>query len=322
MKIAVFWRENRNIEFQKKIEDQKNLYDDAYHEALQHAQGLMDADFDVVLLQWNMDPEDLLNRLVTEKIDLVFNVSSLEEAYFLEQNHIPYVGTKVKTLKLDKAQRKEIVSSHGVNTSVYQIIDSVQDLTEITIPYPLFVKPLNGRGSAGIDDSNIVEKEGDLRPVVKKITETIGQAALVERYIVGREMTVGFIQTKNPLILPVLEIEYSYGKTNGFSHKMNDHERLHCPAQIDDLTQRRIVEMVQTVISSLEIKDFGRIDFILDEQNMPIFLEVNTFAGLTFPDQEEAHIGYMGTMAKTMGLSQKLFLKKIVESCLEAYVFN
>jgi len=320
VKIGVFYRENRNIEHQKMISSEY-IRDDAYDEARMHAQGLQEAGYDVELVKWIKDPLVMYETIIKKSIDLVFNVSSYEEILFLEAFKIRYVGTSSEIVGLDKVQRKILCAYYGINTPKFQIAKSVHEIPEIKLEYPLFVKPLNGRGSSGIDDSNIIERYADLRPVVKRITQNMHQAALIEECIQGREVTVGVIGYDEIEILPILEIEFSKGRTNSFMHKMNDLEIIHCPAELDEVTENRIRDMVLHAYKVLEIKDFGRVDILLDKDNTPYFLEVNTFAGLNLPSPEDktAHIGYMGYMAIQAGYDRKQFLSKIIESGLRRY---
>lgn len=321
MKIGVFWRTNRNIEFQKKISTEK-IVDDAYEEAKMHQEGLIEAGYDAVLIQWEKDPIKMGRLMKSESIDLVFNASSYDELLFLETFNIPYSGSTSKTVGMDKVSRKIIASYYGVNTPKFQIAYSKEDIPRITLNYPLFVKPLNGRGSSGIDDSNIIEKYDQLFDVVKKITEGIGQPALIEEFIVGRELTVGIIGYSHPIVLPLLEIRYTYGRTNTFEHKMLDQEIITCPMTLDPQTEAIVKQMALNAYRVLGIADFGRVDMMLNQNNEPYFLEVNTFAGLNLPgvnDSQTAHIGYMGYMAVQQGFDRATFLDTIVKSTMERY---
>lgn len=321
MRIGVFWRKFRNVEFQRKISTDE-LHDDSYHEAYLHYTGLKDAGYDAVLIEWTYDPLVTYNQILLESVDLVFNVSCEEEIIFLEAFKIPYTGSRINVVSSDKVSRKIIVSHYGVPTPKFVIARSKTAIPDVLINYPLFVKPLYGRGSAGIDDSNIIESPDKLPSVVKKITEGVGQPALIEEFIEGRELTVGIIGNKNPEVLPILEIGYSFGRTNTFEHKMMDQEIITCPMVLPSEVEARIIDLALSVYEVLDIRNFGRIDMILDHNNVPYFLEVNTFAGLNMPEEnveKTAHYGYMGYMARERGYSRAEFLGRIVKSTIERY---
>ncbi|MGI5839625.1 MAG: D-alanine--D-alanine ligase family protein [bacterium] len=241
---------------------------------------------------------------------------------FLESFGIPYVGSGLDLAPLNKATRKQVVASNSFTTAQFAIADSPDSIPEIDIDYPLFVKPLRGRGSAGISEDNIVYSCEQLRGVVRKITGTVGQAALIERFIRGREMTVGIIGYKKPKVLLLLEIGYNNAKTNTYQHKMFDNEILLCPADLPKESEEKIKENALGIYKALNAKDFGRFDMILGEDNFPYFLELNTYAGLTTePDEGEIHVhnSYMGCMAKAAGYTRGEFIMEIIGSALDRY---
>lgn len=321
MKIGVFWRSFRNVEFQKMLTPD-NVKDDAYTEAYLHSEALKEAGYNTVLIEWKDDPVELYKEIKEKEIDMVFNASSTEELNFLEVFQIPYTGSHENVVGMSKSTRKIIVNYYNIPTPKFVLAKSPEEIPEINLKYPLFVKPVEGRGSAGIDETNIIESYEELPSVVRKITEGIGQVALIEEFVKGREMTVGIIGYENPEILPILEIVYNGCKTNTYEHKMLDHETIICPMKLDVEVEENIKRLSLEIYKILKIKDFGRIDFILDENNVPYFLEVNTFAGLTMldvNDKERAHYGYMGYMATTKGYSRSEFLGKIVKSTIERY---
>ena len=321
MVIGVFWRSFRNVEFQKMLTPD-NVKDDSYTEAYLHSESLKEAGHKTVLIEWEDDPIFMYNLIKEKEIDMVFNASSSEELNFLETFKIPYTGSHENIVGMSKSTRKIIVAYYNKPTPRFLIAKSAEDIPTINLKYPLFVKPLEGRGSAGIDETNIIHSYEELPSVVKKITEGIGQPALIEEFIKGREITVGIIGYDNPEVLPILEIKLNNCETNTYEHKMFDRETIICPMKIDEKLEKDIKKLSLEIYKILDIKDFGRLDFILDENNVPYFLEVNTFAGLTMVDEkdkEKCHYGYMGYMAKAKGYSAAEFLDRIVQSTIRRY---
>lgn len=317
MKVGVFWRKFRNVELQRRLTPD-NVYDDAHEEAYQHYEAIKKAGYDAVLIEWRLDPKETLRQIIKENIDMVFNASSLREVAFLEAFNIPYVGSGIDLVATNKAVRKKIVADENVPTPDFMIISDPEKIPEIKLDYPLFVKPLRGRGSAGISEENIIYQFKDLAPVVRKITDKIGQPALVEEFIKGKELTVGIIGYYKPRVLPLLEIEYNSAATNTFKHKMYDNEIIHCPARLSQEEEKYVKEVALRSYKALNAKDFGRIDMILREDGTPYFLEINTFAGLTM-SSGKAHNGYMGYMAEAEGLTASEFINAILISAEERY---
>jgi D-alanine-D-alanine ligase len=320
LKVGVFWRRFRNVELQRKISQDK-IFDDAYDEAYQHYKAIKEAGHDVVLIEWKKDPQKTLHNLLSEKVDLVFNASSLKEVAFLEVFGIPFVGSGLDLVAINKATRKKLVAYHQLPTPKFLVATGPDKIPEHNLKYPLFVKPVWGRGSAGISEENVVNKPEDLPPVVAKITKKIGQAALIEEFIRGREITVGFIGYEDPKVMPILEIEYNSAITNTFEHKMLDNEIIHCPADFPPEVQNRICDTAKKIYKVLNAKDYGRIDMILSNDGIPYFLEINTYAGLTM-SSGKAHNGYMGYMAEALGMTAGQFIGSIIDSAVKRYQIN
>jgi len=324
MKVGVFWRKFRNVEQQMKLTPEK-VYDDAYEEALHHYNALKNAGYDVCLLEWKKDPRETLKEIRKENVDIVFNASSLKEVAFLETFGIPYVGSGIDLIPMNKAKRKEIVAFYGLPTPKFVVANDVDTIPEINLRYPLFVKPIEGRGSAGITEENIVYRYEDLPKVVEKITRKLGQKALIEEFIEGRELTVGIIGYREPIVLPIVEIGYNSVKTNTFEHKMYDMELIKCPADLTKEEEKKVKDVALRVYKVLNAKDFSRIDMILGKDGIPYFLEINTFAGLTMDSRKDnegnmkIHHGYMGYAAKAYGMTSSEFLGKILESAIDRY---
>ncbi|MGI6129113.1 MAG: D-alanine--D-alanine ligase family protein [bacterium] len=317
MKVGVFWRRFRNVEIQRQV-SRKNIYDDAYDEAFQHMMAIKEAGFDATLIEWKKDPKETLKNILNQNVSLVFNASSLKEVAFLEAFDIPFVGSGIDLVATSKAARKKIVAFHGLPTPKFFVVRSSDKIPEHSLKYPLFVKPVRGRGSGGISEENIVKHPNALPKVVDKITQQIGQPALVEEFITGREITVGVIGNENPRISPILEIEYNSATTNTYEHKMLDNEIIHCPADFSKSEERKIKHTVKSIYKVLNARDFGRIDMIVALDGTPYFLEINTFAGLTM-STGKAHKSYMGYMAEAEGLSASEFIGAIVRYALERY---
>jgi D-alanine-D-alanine ligase len=324
MKVGVFWRKYRNVEQQMSLTPDK-VYDDAYEEAYHHYSALKSAGYEACLLEWERDPRRTLKNIKKADIDIVFNASSLKEVAFLEAFGIPYAGSGIDLVPLNKAQRKEIVAYNKLYTPKFIIANDVNSIPQINLNYPIFVKPINGRGSAGIGEDNIVYKYEELPKVVRKITERIGQKALIEEFIGGREVTVGIIGYKNPVVLPIVEIGYNSTKTNTFEHKMYDNEIISCPANFSKEEEKRIKDEALNIYRVLNAKDYSRIDMIVGKDNIPYFLELNTFAGLTMDSKKDengkikVHHGYMGYSAKAAGMTKAQFIGSILESAIERY---
>lgn len=335
LRIAVLYRPGRNVEWQRKFTGNE-IADDAVEEATLHRDGIREAGHDAELVQWRSDDlPGMYAQLAGGRYDLVFNASSLHEVALLEAAGVPFCGSGIDLVALDKATRKKLWAYHGVPTAPFVVIDRderagghIVPLSEVRsglyspappLAYPLFVKPVRGRGSSGISDDSIVETPTALARQAEMIVERLDQGALVETFLQGREVTVGIIGNP-PAALTPLEIEYNQARTNSYEHKM-DNEIMHCPARLSDEHLQRVKDVALLAFQAVGARDFGRVDTIVDAAGNPMVLELNTFAGLQILTGQEQHLhaSYIGTMAQSMGLGRSDVMGAIVDAARQRY---
>jgi len=182
--------------------------------------------------------------------------------------------------------------------------------------YPLFVKPVTGRGSAGINASSVVHSYDQLVSGVVKRFETIGQPVLIEKFLRGREITMGVLGNEDARVLPPLEIVYREGDdTLTFEKKELDNDSFFCPALLTAEEIHMMQHLALQAYRTLGFKDFGRIDTILTRDG-PFLLEGNTFAGLMCTPKEKPH-SYMGFMARAEGKNGKDLLDEIIQGAVK-----
>lgn len=335
-RIAVFYRPGRNVEWQRKFTGQ-DIPDDAIEEATLHRDGIREAGYQAELVEWKGDDLAAMATLLkSEGFGLVFNASSMQEVALLEAAGVPFCGSGLDLVALDKAVRKMLWAYQGVPTAPFAVIDKDERSGGHVVPlsalasgewkpqspldYPLFVKPVRGRGSSGISDDSIVEDHAALLRQAKMVIERLDQGALVETFLQGREVTVGILGANPPLVLTPLEIEYNQARTNTYEHKM-DNEIMHCPARLDTATLAHVQDVAQRAFAAVGARDYGRVDTIVDDEGNAKVLELNTFAGLQILTGNEAHLhaSYIGTMAKAMGLTRADVMGRIVGAARARY---
>lgn len=121
----------------------------------------------------------------------------------LEERNIPYVGSSATTLKtlLDKEKCQQILSNHGLPVPYFNKVDLGEFVPDAK--FPVIVKPVNEANSRGISEDSVVFDRESLERQVKYIHDTFQQAAFVEEYLPGREITVPVIGNGPRLILPL-----------------------------------------------------------------------------------------------------------------------
>ena len=262
---------------------------------------------------------DVITRLSQMSAQLVFNVSSMVEAVLLEDLGIPYVGSDPTAIAIasDKSLAKRLWLAEGLPTASYTVMRSMADCDAFcakpTLAYPLFAKPVGGRGSAGIDSHSVISSDEQLQSQVHRCLESLEQPVLIEPYLQGREITLGVVGNgPEARVLPPLEIRYHKGDLAlTFDKKERDDDEFLCPAP---LSLERTTEMQCLALQAyrtLGLKDYGRIDTILTDDG-PRLLEANTFAGLTCTPAESPH-SYIGFMARAEGHGGQELLGEIID---------
>ena len=320
--IGLLNKKRGNFKIQEKFAGADGVVDETAAEVAHHEKALQGAGYEVRVINWG---PDILRDLAEADVDLVFNVSSLVEAAILEEMEMPFVGSDSFTIALatDKSLAKRLWDKAGLPTSPFHVARTEQDCEifrdEPPFPYPLFIKPVAGRGSAGITEESVIEDFDQLVKGVRERYRTIGQPVLIERFLRGREVTQCVLGNGGDMrVLPPLGITYAEGSvTLTFGKKELDDDTFVCPAPLSDEETRMMAELAKKAYATLGFKDFGRIDVILTEDG-PFLLEANTFAGLMCTPVEKPH-SYVGVMAVADGMSGKELLDEIVKAALTRY---
>ena len=145
----------------------------------------------------------LVETLPALRPDICFNVceghwGDSRESHvpaILEMLRIPYTGSRVLTLALtlDKPMTKRILHFHGLPTPAFQVFEAADEPLNPGLRFPLFIKPSREGTGMGVSGDSIIGSEAELRERLAGHLARYRQPILVERYIRGREVTVGAI---------------------------------------------------------------------------------------------------------------------------------
>ena len=235
----------------------------------------------------------LAARLVAgERYDLVFSIAEgvrgrCREAQvpaLCEMFDQPYLFSDPLTLavSLDKAVAKRLVRDAGVPTPAFIVAEAQSDVADWDA-YPAFVKPLAEGTSKGCEVGSLVHDTRELQAAVARVTERFRQPALVERFLSGREFTVGIVGNGGEArVLGVCEILLNpTAEENVYSLLNKEHcEDLVTYARADDAEAKLAGTRALEAYHALQCRDAARIDFRSDGQGEPCFLEANPLAGL------------------------------------------
>lgn len=260
----------------------------------------------------------LFSTLLTYKPDICFNISEghfgdARESHIpsiLEMMRIPYTGSKVLTLALalDKPMTKRVISFHNLPTPDFQTFERVNEPLSPEMKFPLFVKPSREGTGMGVSRNSIVNNEDEMREQISLIIEKYKQPVLVERYIEGREVTVGFVgNLVGPVaqrvpdnehaqriqeglhFLPPMEVDLSPFSdsdtvySNRLKVDLADKLNYLCPAPITEDQKVELNWLAAAVFRVIGALDVSRVDFRLDMHDdfKPYILEINPLPGLS-----------------------------------------
>jgi D-alanine-D-alanine ligase len=289
----------------------------------------------------------LAGQLAALKPDICFNIceghwGDSRESHIpsiLEMLHIPYTGSRVLALALtlDKPMTKRLLEYHGLPTPAFQVFHHPEETVNRGLELPLFVKPSREGTSLGVHAGSIVRNETELRSQIAELLERFQQPVLVERFIRGRELTIGIIgnvsgnrtvESEPPitipeglLVLPPLEVDLAaYPSSEGgvYTNRIKtEFSEIHifCPALLSPELNSWLKWLAAAVFCITDCKDFARVDFRLDadDGDKPYVLEINPLPGLCpgFSD--------LTLEAEAMGMPYEDLIIAILDSARRRY---
>ncbi|MFX1367289.1 MAG: ATP-grasp domain-containing protein [Promethearchaeota archaeon] len=281
--------------------------------------------------------ENVIETLKETKPDLVLNRSEglrgeSRESHIpaiLEMLGIPYVGANVLTTAvcLNKAWAKMVLAYHGIQTASFNVCRTLEESEAIDFKFPVILKPNEEGSSVGINEDNVVGSREGLRVKLGAMLESYEQSILIEAFIEGREFSVGILGRSEgpPEVLPILEIDFSgfppevmgvYGQRAKTIYE--DLSHYVCPAEIPASLKEQIEQTTLDVCKCLEVPDFARIDYRMNEKGELFFLEINPLPGMDF-DLEENDISFYPYMAMRAGYTYDELIRRLIESACSRY---
>jgi D-alanine-D-alanine ligase len=262
--------------------------------------------------------------LAGRRWDMVFNIC---EGYYgigreaqvpalLDAFSIPYVFSNplVLSLTLDKGMTKRVIRDAGIPTAGFAVVATPGDIAGITLPYPLFVKPVAEGTGKGISGESIIYSAEALESRCNYLLTRFKQSVLVETYLSGREFTVGITGTgPEASVTGVMEVMLTGKAEPGvYSYTNKEEWRERCRYE---LTGGEIAAACEKVALSawtvLNCEDGGRVDLRCDSSGTPNFIEVNPLAGMnpTYSD--------LPMLSRMNGISYNELIERILQSAIK-----
>lgn len=258
------------------------------------------------------DEKELISKIQESGVDCIFNVlhgrfgEDGQVQKILDSLKIPYTGSGVfaSQLAMDKIASREIFIKNGILVPEYRVVNSEQNFNEDMFfqEFPLVVKPATEGSSIGL---SIVENKICLFLSIENASR-FDQNIIVEKYIAGREITVGILEEQP---LPVIEIvpkNKFYDFQAKYTPGMTQYK---VPADLPEKVYKKAQAQGQKAHCLLGCRSFSRVDMIINNFNEPVVLEVNTIPGLTATS-------LLPKAAAACGISFEQLCEKMVLSAL------
>ena len=199
----------------------------------------------------------------------------------LDDLNVPYTGSDAQSsaLAIDKSLTQNLLKKNNIPVPDYVTLTNhreapLQDIVQLLHGFPLVVKPSTEGSSIGI---TLVHDHLEMQKAVDHAL-TFSDEILVEKYIKGRELTIGILEND---ALPVIEINSTQEFFNFDAKYQSSQTQYTVPAHIPLECSDELKRIALKVHRCIGCSDVSRVDFILDDQNQGYVLEINTIPGFT-----------------------------------------
>jgi D-alanine-D-alanine ligase len=196
----------------------------------------------------------------------------------LEIMDLPYTGSGVlaSALSMDKRVTKLVWAAQGIPTPTHRVLGEETDFAQLAdeLGLPIFVKPADAGSSIGLTKVTRAEDLAEAYRSARQYCHTV----LAERFVAGGEYTCAVLDGQ---ALPLIRIEPD-GEFYDYNAKyVSDNTRYHCPSNLPPEQETQLQAMALKAFQLTGASGWGRVDFMLDAQDNPWFLELNTVPGMT-----------------------------------------
>ena len=323
MKIAFTY----NLRLSDVRETEKEAEYDSAETVSTIAAALEAAGHEVEKVEVSGPASNLLERLEAIDPDLIFNTAEgdrgrMREAFYpalFEELGIPFTGSDAYTnaITLDKWLTKLVLHRAGVDTA-RAVLVHVRNYEQIVergagLAFPVMVKPNHEGSSKGIYNgalgSSVVKEPRDLPAALKAALRAYPDGVLVEEYIDGQDVAVGFLEGvghDDGLLTPVEMLFDEADKLKIYDYRLKHLEpsrvQYRCPANLPRDVAARLRQIAHEAIRSLGLRDVARLDFRITPEGRIYLLEVNALPALAtssslFAATAQLGLTYQATIA-------------------------
>src|SRR5258707_11786106 len=270
-----------------------------------------------------------IRRLATEwKPHIAFNLlEGFDDITIFDQNvvshlellKLSYTGCNPRGLLMarDKSLSKKLLAYHRIPVPEFEVFRIGRPTRRPKrLTFPLIVKSLTQEASIGISQASVVDTDEKLKERVTFIHESIGTAAIAERYIEGRELYVGVLGNQALQAMPVWELFFT-NMPEGAKRIATDRVKWSVKYQkkygidsgpakdLPDAQAEGIQHLCKRAFRALELSGYARIDLRLEDDGNVWVLEAN-------PNPQIAKGEDFAASAEKLGLSYQARMQRII----------
>lgn len=239
-----------------------------------------------------------LESLVARKPDLVFlgmkfipknpqlhssDPHKIWISEYLDLHNIAYTGSgqSAHYTELNKEIAKQAVRDAGVQTASYYFAQQNKPIASanVTLQYPVFIKPSNRGGGSGIDAESVADDFTQLSRKVAAISSQLNTDSLIEELLPGREFSVAVLKHADKPGYDVMPIELTSKSPSDQPRILSKAEKSSNTSVVlpvnDNTLKAQLCTLALAAFHALGARDYGRIDIRMDANGTPNFLEAN-----------------------------------------------
>jgi len=277
-------------------------------------QALLDAGVDAFKVDVD---ENILDQLKDLKADRVLNMlhgrggEDGEVQAILDVLKIPYTGSGVKacSVTMDKLMTKRLLLGSHINTPDFMQLKTLEDCSKAIqdIGLPMIIKPVNEGSSIGMSK---VEQADDLEAAFL-LAAKYG-TVMAEQWVTGSEYTVAWL---GDTVLPAIKLETPHIFYDYDAKYVANDTRYICPCGLEETQLEKLNDIVARTVDVCEMRHWGRVDLMMNEQGDFLVIEANTIPGMT-------DHSLVPMAAKQAGLNFQQLVVKLIELTLKPEVAN
>lgn len=240
----------------------------------------------------------------------------------LEEMNVPYTHSSPEgmTYCRNKDITSKILRENNISVPNFFVLPEATQLNnyinflEELIAYPVFVKPTGGGSSIGIDETSIVKNRDELINKVDYLKISLNNpSVIIEKYLPGREYTIGVIGNTRNIVLPIIAFPNNYlVRSYNIKKAEADNKSNLEIIYFDNTIYQQLYPIAIETFSALKARDLVRIDIKRDINGNPMVIDVNGTPSL-------ASGGSLVFMSEQIGITYPELINLILGEALQRY---